>query len=78
MLDGFLGELGNRKTAINKVKQDLEEMYGQTLGDDKEILKRTELVERINKTLLNADAAFTSLNGTIKSIKTAIETRTLR
>ncbi len=53
-------------------------MYGQTLGDDKEILKRTELVERINKTLLNADAAFTSLNGTIKSIKTAIETRTLR
>lgn len=78
MLDGFLGELGNRKSNINSVKQELEAVYGQTLGDDKEILKRTDLVERINKSLLNAEAAFTSLTGTIRSIKTAIETGTFQ
>ena len=78
LLDGFLGELGNRKSNINSVKQELEAVYGQTLGDDKEILKRTDLVERINKSLLNAEAAFTSLTGTIRSIKTAIETWTFQ
>ena len=73
LIDGFMGELQNRKTSLKDVKNNLESLYGQTLGDEQALLKNTELIEKINKALLAADASFTNMNGTIKSIKTAVE-----
>ena len=73
MRTGFNSELAARRNAIMTSKQELESLYGQTMGSDEAVRKKTELVQNINKALLSADAASTSLNGTIKSIKTAVE-----
>ena len=43
------------------------------MGDDKELKKKTDLVDSINKAVLGADASSTSLSGTIRSIKLAVE-----
>lgn len=75
MLDGFGNDLNARKTAITNAKGELECIYAQTLGKpDKDVIGNKELHNKITAQLANVDAAFTSLNGTLKSIKTAIVT----
>ena len=73
MRNGFNGELTARRTALTSSKQELESIYGETMGSDEVVRSKKELVEKISKALLVADAAFTSLNGTIKSIKIAVD-----
>lgn len=73
MRTGFNSELAARRDALMASKQDLESLYGETMGSDEVVRAKTELVQRISKSLLSADATFTSLNGTIKSIKTAVD-----
>ena len=73
MLSGFKAELGARKDAIAVAKTALEGSYAKTLGKtDKEIQDDQDLFETLTKNLAGVEAAFTSLNGTIKSIKLAI------
>jgi hypothetical protein len=56
----------------------LESSYAKTLGKtDAQIQEDKELLETITTSLANVEAAFTSFNGTIKSIKLAIESRLL-
>ena len=73
MRNGFNGELTARRTALATSKQELESIYGETMGSDEVVRSNKDLVEKISKALLVADAAFTSLNGTIKSIKIAVD-----
>lgn len=74
MLDGFTKELEARKADVSKAKADLEAVYAQTLGKpDKDVIAQPELLQRINNFLAAVDAAFTSLNGTIKSVKTSVD-----
>ena len=75
LLDGFSTELDARKTAITNAKGELECIYAQTLGKpEKDVIGNKELYEKIVLQLANVDAAFTSLNGTLKSIKMAVVT----
>ena len=74
MLDGFKCELGARKTAISNAKLALESTYAKTMGkNEKAIQEDGDLVNEINGHLAQIEAAFNSFNGTIKSIKTAID-----
>ena len=76
MLSGFKSELGARRDAITAAKTALESRYAKTLGkSDKDIQDNAELFESLTKNLADVEAAFTSFNGTIKSIKLAIEPR---
>lgn len=75
MLAGFKSELGARKDAINKAKVALEGCYAQTLGKSDEVIQADkDLLQTITSQLVNVETAFTSFNGTIKSIKMAIDT----
>jgi hypothetical protein len=75
LLEGFATELDARKSSITNAKGELECIYAQTLGKpEKDVIGNPELYEKITTQLANVDAAFTSLNGTLKSIKTAIVT----
>jgi hypothetical protein len=52
----------------------LEGVYAQILGkSDPEIQADSKLAELIQSNLANVESAFTSFNGTIKSIKLAID-----
>ncbi|CAL1141803.1 unnamed protein product [Cladocopium goreaui] len=74
LLAGFATELGARKDAITSAKTTLESSYAKTLGKtDAQIQEDKELLETITTSLANVEAAFTSFNGTIKSIKLAID-----
>ncbi|CAL1168542.1 unnamed protein product, partial [Cladocopium goreaui] len=74
LLTGFKTELDARKTAICAAKTSLESCYAQTLGKtDETIHADQKLLETINTNLANCESAFTSFNGTIKSIKLAID-----
>ena len=68
-----MAELSARRTSLTTSKTDLETLYSQTMGDDTELKKKVDLVERINKAVLAWDASSTSLSGTIRSIKLAVE-----
>lgn len=75
MLDGFTAELDARKASIESAKTDLETTYADTLGkDEKAVVENAELMGIIQKHMATIDAAFTSFNGTLKSIKTSIDT----
>ncbi|CAL1167635.1 unnamed protein product [Cladocopium goreaui] len=74
LLNGFKNELNARKTAIATAKTGLEGVYAQILGkSDPEIQGDSKLAELIQSNLANVESAFTSFNGTIKSIKLAID-----
>lgn len=52
----------------------METVYADTLGkDEKDVVGNTNLYEKIQKHMAGIDAAFTSFNGTLKSIKQAID-----
>ena len=74
LLDGFKNELAARKNAITTAKLALESTYAKTLGKtEKAIQEDGDLVNEINGQIAQIEAAFNSFNGTIKSIKTAID-----
>ena len=74
MLDGFKSELAARKNAIANAKLALESTYAKTLGKtDKALQEDVDLLNEINGHIAQIEAAFNSFNGTIKSIKTAID-----
>lgn len=74
LLDGFQSELTSRKNAILEAKSSLETVYAQTLGkSEQDLLKNQTLTQEIAKHIASVDAAFTCFNGTIKSIKMAID-----
>ena len=76
MLQGFAAELDARKKVIEEGKAALETVYADTLGkSEKDIVENTSLLEKIQKHMAGIDAAFTSFNGTLKSIKQAIDTQ---
>ena len=76
MLNGFKSELTARKEAMDTAKTQLEGVYAKTLGKtEKEIQETTELHTEITRALAKMEAAFNSFNGTIKSIKLAIDSR---
>lgn len=76
MLSGFKSELSARREAITAAKAALEGSYAKTLGkSDKQIQDDQLLYDTLTHNLANVEAAFTSFNGTIKSIKLAIEPR---
>lgn len=74
LLDGFKSELAARKAAISNAKLALESSYAKTLGKTEKVIQEDgDLVNEINGHLAQIEAAFNSFNGTIKSIKTAID-----
>ena len=74
LLDGFKSELAARKDAINNAKLALESSYAKTLGKTEKVIQEDGgLVSEINGHIAKIEAAFNSFNGTIKSIKTAID-----
>ena len=76
MLDGFVAELESRKRTIEHAKTELESVYAKSLSKtDQEIGADKPLLESIQKNMAALDAAFTSLNGTLKSTKQAIDTQ---
>lgn len=68
--DGFSSELDARKETLAKAKHELEKIYAEQLGD---VEKNPELKARMDAAIRGCDAALTSYNGTLKSIKLAIE-----
>ena len=76
LLAGFQSELTARKDAITAAKADCEASYAATLSkSDADIQKNPTLMSTITTNLAKMDSAFTSFNGTIKSIKLAIDSR---
>ena len=76
MLHGFTAELDARKKVIEEGKAALETVYADTLGKaEKDIMENISLYEKIQKNMAGMDAAFTSFNGTLKSIKQSIDTQ---
>ena len=74
LLDGFKCELAARKNAIANAKLALESTYAKTLGKtEKTIQEDGDLIDEIHGHIAQIEAAFNSFNGTIKSIKTAID-----
>ena len=67
---GLADQLGERKDQISKVKTELEVLFSSKLEN---IKTDKDLQDRYNTALKNADAAYTSLGGTMKSVKVAIE-----
>lgn len=70
----FEAELLARKDEVSAGKTKLEVAYSKTLGKTVEgVSQDVALMEEISQALGMASAAFTSMNGTVKSIKAAIE-----
>jgi prefoldin subunit 5 len=69
-----LAELDARKTTLENAKSNLETIYAKTLGkSEKEIAENQALMEELQTNMAAVDASFTSFNGTVKSIKQAID-----
>jgi len=74
LLNGFKSELAGRKDAIVNAKMALENCYAKTLGkQEKDILADADLMMEVNTQIATIESAFTSFNGTVKSIRTAID-----
>lgn len=74
LLNGFKHELAGRKDAIVNAKTALENCYAKTLGkQEKDILADADLIQEVNTQLATVESAFTSFNGTLKSIRMAID-----
>ncbi|CAK9058009.1 unnamed protein product [Durusdinium trenchii] len=70
--DGFRKELDARRDNLASVRGEFESLYAQRLDDVKD---RPDLVAKVETVLRSCEAALTSYNGTLKSIKLAIDTR---
>eukprot|EP00435_Cladocopium_sp_Y103_P019719 s3370_g4.t1 len=71
--NGFVAELEARSNSIQKVKSDMEELYGKQISE--EDLKNDPSKRTAVDNLLNAcDAVMTSYTGTLRGIKLAVET----
>ena len=68
--NSFTRELEARKTNLSDSKAALEALYAQKLDDT---ATRPDLVEQVNTALRTCEAAMTSYNGTVRSIKLAVE-----
>ena len=66
---GFAKELQARQTALADCKSSLETLYSEKLDDS----KCPNLIQKLHAALRTCEAAMTSYNGTLKSVKTAIE-----
>ena len=73
MKDGFKNELVARKETIDKVKAEMETLYASRL-DDENLKLKPDLKTQVDAALRNVEAAVTSYNGTLRSIKLATET----
>lgn len=72
MKSGLVGQLAARKEEVLRVKTELESLFAcklDTVANDK------ELKDRYDAALKSVDATATSLSGTMKSVKAAIESR---
>ena len=72
MRAGFKGELDARSKSFNDAKGTLEQLYASCLSEDS-IKKDPSLQGRIDGAIRACDAAVTAFSGTIRSIKTAME-----
>ena len=66
---GLAKELQARQTALADCKSSLETLYSEKLDDS----KCPNLIQKLHAALRTCEAAMTSYNGTLKSVKTAIE-----
>ena len=70
MKAGLKMELDARKEQVLAAQKDLEVIFGKKLDT---VDKDPALKEQVDSCLLKLEAAFTSLTGTMKSVKAAIE-----
>ena len=70
MKAGLKMELDARKEQVSAAQKDLEVIFGKKLDT---VDKDPALKEQVDSCLLKLEAAFTSLTGTMKSVKAAIE-----
>ena len=70
MKSGLKAEPDARKEQISAAQKDLETFFGKKLDT---VDKDLALKEQVDSCLRMLEAAFTSLNGTLKSVKAAIE-----
>ena len=70
MKSGLKAELDARKEQISGSQKELEVLFGKRLDT---VDKDPALKEQVDSCLRMLEAAFTSLNGTLKSVKAAIE-----
>lgn len=76
MIDGFKTELENRGKALMEARVELESCYAVRIDDD-EINKEehAEYKTRCMKATRSADSVWTSLAGSIKSVRAVVESR---
>ena len=76
LLKGFSSELATCKQNIVSAKQATEAVYAKVLPlKEPDIQKNTELMGEVSASIASLDSAFTSLTGTIKSIKSSVESQ---
>ena len=77
MRNGFKGELTARSNSLGDAKMKLEELYSTCL-DENAVKNNPELQVTIDAAVRSCVAAITSYAGTLRSVKTAMESQHLR
>lgn len=77
MRNGFKGELEARSKSLGDAKMKLEELYATCLDEDA-VKKNPELQGKIDAAVRACDAAVTSYAGTLRSVKTSMESQHLK
>ena len=72
MRNGFKGELDSRSKSLGDAKMKLEALYATCL-DENAVKNNPDLQGKIDVAVRACDAAVTSYAGTLRSVKTAME-----
>lgn len=74
LINGFKNELRGRHTALQAVRTELETLYASRIEDDRvNDACNSKYKEECMKALRNAESAFQSYAGSIKSVKAVVE-----
>lgn len=77
LVNGFKNELSNRSAALSEARVELENCYGVRVDDD-DLMNKEEHSEhktRCMRAVRNCETVWTSLAGSLKSVKSVVESR---